>query len=186
MRVFLAGVVDRAAADRLYAELEPMRRDYEGAPVSLIPPDNYHVTLRFFGELTAMEVARVAHLVDPIAVAAAAFEARAVSARPLPNARRPSVIALPIESCGRLEALAQSFRLALDGDFGPPDKPFKAHLSVIRCRRGARFVASTRDLAFPLVFDRVAMFESTAGNGAPRYTPLRSFPIGASIQATPS
>lgn len=178
MRVFLACVVDRTAADRLYAELEPMRRVYAGASFRWVPPANYHVTLRFFGELTAAELDRAARLVEPTAGAASAFEGRAVSARPLPYARRPNVIVLPIESSGRLEALAADLRVAFDDDFGPPDKPFKAHLTVIRCRRGARVGRPAVELAFPLSFDSLALFESTAASGAPRYTALQTFPLG--------
>lgn len=179
MRVFLACCVDRATADRLHAELEPMRRRYGGAGYRWVPPANYHVTLRFFGELNAAEVDRAATLVAPIAVATRPFEGRLRTAQPLPNKRKPSVIVLPVESSQRLEALAAECAYVLNGEFGPPDKPFKAHLTVIRCGRGARFVAADDSIDFELSFTRVALFESTAGNGAPRYVPLHEFPLGA-------
>ena len=78
----------------------------------------------------------------------------------------------------RLEALAADVAVALHAEFGPPDKPFKAHLTVIRCRRGARFIEPANALDFPLRFTHIALFESTAGNGAPTYTPLREFRLG--------
>jgi 2'-5' RNA ligase len=178
MRVFLACSVDRTAADRLHAELEPLRRAYAGSVFNHVPPANYHVTLRFFGELAKAQVDRAVRLIEPVAAAMARFDGRAIAARPLPNARRPNVIVLPIESSGRLEALAADFRTALNSEFGPPDKPFKAHLTIIRCRRGARFIETAGEIDFRLAFTQIALFESTAGAGAPTYTPLREFRLG--------
>lgn len=155
-----------------------MRRTYSAAEYRWVPPANYHVTLRFFGELNATEVDRAAALVEPVVVATQPFDGRARSAQPLPNKRKPSVIVLPIESSQRLESLAAECAHVLNGAFGPPDKPFKAHLTVIRCGRGARFIAAD-PVDFELSFTRVALFESTAGNGAPKYTPLREFKLGA-------
>jgi 2'-5' RNA ligase len=178
VRVFLACVVDDRTADRVWRDLEPMRRAHTGAAYKWVPPANYHVTLRFFGELDADQVDRAVALIAPIVAPAQRFEGRVSSAQALPNQRRPNVIVLPIESAGRLEALAAECNRALNGAFGPPDKPFKAHLTVIRCRRGARFVEAADVLDFRLTFTRVALFESTAGNGAPKYTALREFALG--------
>jgi len=179
VRVFLACSVDRATADRLHANLESMRRTYSGPGYRWVPPAIYHVTLRFFGELNATEVDRAAALVDPVVVATQPFNGRARSAQPLPNKRKPSVIVLPVESSQRLESLAADCAHVLNDAFGPPDKPFKAHLTVIRCGRGARFIAAADPVDFELSFTRVALFESTSKSGAPIYTPLREFKLGA-------
>ena len=152
-----------------------MRRTYRGPGYRWVLPANYHVTLRFFGELNAAEVDSAAALVEPIAVATQPFEGRARSAQPLPNKRKPSVIVLPVESSQRLESLATECAHVLNGAFGPPDRPFKAHITVIRCGRGARFIAADDPIDFELSFTRVALFESTSGSGAPTYTPLNEF-----------
>ena len=179
MRVFLACAVDHRTADRLWRDLEPLRRAYSGTAYKWVPPANYHVTLRFFGELDADQVDRAVTLIEPVVTVAPRFEGRASSARPFPNRRRPNVIVLPIESSDRLEALAADCGRVLNDAFGPPDKPFKAHLTVIRCRRGARFVEAADTLDVPLAFTHVALYESAAGNGAPKYTALREFRLGA-------
>lgn len=179
MRVFLACCVDRQAAQRLYAALEPLRAVYSGPAYRATPPENFHVTLRFFGELNEADVERVARRVQPVADAAAPIDCRTTSVLGLPNVRRPSVVGLAIESAGRIEALAARINHALDEDFGPPDKSFKAHLSVIRCRRGARFKAFAEQLDCALTFADVALFRSDPANGAPRYGVLRTFPLGS-------
>lgn len=179
MRAFLACCVEAEAARQLYAALEPLRRLYAGRDYRSTPPDNYHLTLRFFGELRPDDVDRVGRNVRPVAEAAARIDCRTTSLLALPNARRPSVIGLSVESAGRIEALASEVNRVLDEDFGPPDKPFKAHLSVIRCRRGARLKAFADDLEFGLTFARIALFRSDPADEGPRYSVLQEFRLGA-------
>lgn len=178
VRVFLACCVEAEAAQRLYAALEPLRRLYAGPAYRATPPDNYHVTLRFFGELNEGAVDRVGRNVRPVAKAASPIDCRTTSVLALPNARRPSVIGLAVESTGRIEALAAQVNRVLDEGFGPPDKPFKAHLSVIRCRRGARFKAFA-DLEFRLTFARIALLRSDPADDGPRYSVLQEFQLAA-------
>jgi len=178
VRVFLACCVEPEAAQRLHAALEPLNRFYAGPAYRATPPDNYHVTLRFFGELNQDEVDRVERRVRPIAAAAARIDCRATALLALPNARRPAVIGLTVESAGRIEMLASHVNRVVSEDFGPPDKPFKAHLSVIRCRRGARFEALPEDLNFELTFARIALFRSDPADDGPRYSVLQEFQLG--------
>jgi RNA 2',3'-cyclic 3'-phosphodiesterase len=178
VRTFLACCIDAAAAAQLYAALEPLRHGYRGGAYRWTPAENYHVTLRFFGEIEPRDAERVVEIVRPIATLHQPIECRTAAVQPLPGARQPKVIALSIESAGRVEALAAEVNAALEDDFGPPDKTFKAHLTVIRCRRGARFVAPAGAFEYPLTFTSLALFESeTSGNG-PRYTPLQTFRLG--------
>lgn len=183
MRVFLACRVDSQAAQRLYAALEPLRRVYSGDAYRFTPPDNYHVTLRFFGELNEADVERAAQHVQPLADTAAPIDCRTTAVLALPNARRLSVVGLSLESGDRIEALAADVNRVLDADFGPPDKLFKAHLSVIRCRRGARFRPFVEPLDFGLTFTSIALFRSVSGGAdRPHYSVLRDFPLGRAIQ----
>jgi 2'-5' RNA ligase len=172
VRVFLACRIEAPDAAHVHAALEPFHRIYTGEAYRFVPSTNYHVTLRFFGDLPRAAVDRVVELIEPIAVAAAPIHCRTAAPQPLPPTRRPSVIVLPIGSAGRLEQLAATCNDVLAPEFGPPDKLFKAHLTVIRCRRGAKFVAPARDLVVPLLLRSAVVFESTSFDGAPRYTPL--------------
>ena len=140
MRTFLACPIEATAATGLHAALEPLRAIYLGRAFRWIPPSNYHVTLRFFGELAPESIAAIDGLIRPIVDAAAPIHCVAAAPQPLPRARSPRVIVLPVGSDARLEQLAVQCNAALIGDFGPADKPFKAHLTVVRCGRGARFI----------------------------------------------
>ena len=185
MRLFVACCVDTAAATRLHAALEPARTRYRGGAYRWTPPVSYHVTLRFFGELAQDVVERIAECVRPIADRAAPIDCSASRLLALPGERRPAVVAVAIESKGRVEALAAQLNAAFDAQFGKPDKSFKAHLTVIRCRRGARFTAPVDSVDVRFGITDVALFESAASNDGPRYTPLRTFRLGGD-QVSPS
>ena len=163
---------------QLYAALEPLRGIYTGSAFRWVPPSNYHLTVRFFGELPSTAVAAIDALIGPIADAAGPIRCVAAAPQPLPRTRSPSVIALPVASDARVEQLAALCNAALVGEFGPPDKPFKAHVTVVRCRRGARFVESPNDFAFSLALTRLVLFDSSSSKAGPRYTPLREYRLG--------
>jgi len=178
VRAFLACRIDTADATRLNAALEPFRQVYTGRGFRWTPPANYHVTLRFFGELSQTAVERVWRLVEPILSNVSPIDCRATAPRPLPNARHPRVLVVPIDSDGRLERLATQCNDALGKEFGPPDKTFRAHLTVIRVGTGARLIESAQHLIVPLALTSVAVFESTQLDGGPRYTSLRDLRLG--------
>ena len=178
MRTFLACPVDAAEAARLSTALEPLRAIYSGRAFRWIPASNYHVTLRFFGELEMESIAAIDELIQPIAETVEPMHCVVAGPQPLPRARSPRVIALQVASEPRLEQLAAQCNAALMDKFGPADKPFKAHLTFVRCGRGARFVQSRTDFTFPLVLTRITLFESTSSKGGPRYTPLREYRLG--------
>jgi len=178
VRVFLGCRIDADDATRVSAALDDLRRTCTSPALRWTPLANYHVTLRFFGELSRAQVDRVGRLVEPIAVTAAPIDCLAMPPQPFPSARRPKVIVLPIDSGGRLEQLAMQCNDVLRTEFGPPDKPFKAHLTVLRCSRGARFEQPGADLSVALGLTSMVVFESTLAHGGPRYTPLQEFRLG--------
>ncbi len=174
MRAFLACCIDGDCA-ALASALAGHADRYRSDGYRWIPAANYHVTLRFLGELTQLQVDRVVESVRGVADDVASIACRALSLQPLPSPQRPSVIALPIDSAGRLESLAAELNAVLENDFGPPDHPFRAHLSVVRCRRGARFLGANSTLDFPLTMGGVTLFESRRSNSGSRYVPLWTF-----------
>jgi 2'-5' RNA ligase len=175
-RTFLACGVDAGSALRLRRALKPYRRAFSDPPFRWIEPVNYHVTLRFFGDLTRAEIDRADRIIAPIATTVEPIDCLAETPAPLPSARWPTVIALPLESNGRLEALAARFNDAFGPGFGAPDKAFKAHLTVIRCRRGARFVEPA-SFEYSLRFASIALFESSQADVGVRYAVLRKYAL---------
>ena len=179
MRTFLACGVEATAASELFEALRPLRAEFGEPAFRWIDPRNYHVTLRFFGDLTRDEVERAARAIEAIAARGAPIDCRIGALLALPSARHPTVIALALQSDGALERLAADANAAFEPAFGPPDKPFKAHLTIVRCRRGARMTAESGAIDFEFRFDRVAFFESSQAPTGVRYSVLEAFMLGA-------
>lgn len=107
----------------------------------------------------------------------------------LPSWEHPNVAAVAVDSDGALEALAARLQGRLMEDFGWPDKPFRAHLTVLRVRRPRRSdlataqthlsTVSLADLpAFPI--EGMHLYRSDLMPGGPRYTALCNLPFGRS------
>jgi 2'-5' RNA ligase len=168
----------------LFEVLGPYRAKLGEPDFRWIDPRNYHVTLRFFGDLSRDQIGRAARAVAPVAAAASPLDCRIGALLPLPSARRPKVIALALDSAGTLERLAAAANAAFEPEFGVPDKPFKAHLTIVRCRRGARMRRATDPIGGTLHFDRVALFESSQAPTGVRYAVLEEFVLGERYSAS--
>jgi RNA 2',3'-cyclic 3'-phosphodiesterase len=160
-------------ADALAAVARLDRPDVPG--VRWTTADQWHVTLRFLGEVE-----------DPGPVAAALDDAPLVpttaSLGPRVAALGRGVLMVPVAG---LDALAEAVVSATAGVGQPPgDRPFQGHLTLARARRGA----SVRGLAgaavaatFPV--EEVRLVRSRLGPGGARYEdvhvrPLDDFPRG--------
>jgi 2'-5' RNA ligase len=147
--------------------------------LSWVKPGNLHLTLRFLGDLGDSGVSRAGESVRRGAGGVAAFPARLGVLGAFPNLERPRVLwvglALGAEEATGL-ARAVNDALAADG-FGPPDKPFRAHLTLARVREGARGIPALKEYRPPpppgeAVLDRVVLMKSDLHPAGSRYTPL--------------
>ena len=197
----------------MFEALRPARTEFAEPAFRWIDPGNYHVTLRFFGDLPRDRIERAARAIAPVAAASAPIDCRIDAFLALPNARRPTVIALALESAatasaaptgaalapsresspdsqrepqGALEQLAARANAVFEPEFGRPDKPFKAHLTIVRCRRGARLTTRPGAPVGALHFDRIALFESSQAATGVRYSVLEEFVLGAPGRYTAS
>ena len=147
--------------------------------VSWVRAENLHFTLRFLGDLGDSGVRRAGEAVRRGAQEAGAFAARVGSLGGFPSLERPRVLWAGLATGSEeASALARAVNEALRRDgFGPPDKPFRPHLTLGRVREGARGIDALRDYAPPpapaeAVLDRVALMKSDLHPAGARYTPL--------------
>lgn len=108
----------------------------EGLPIPgrLVPPPNFHITLRFVGKVNAVSYDRLLGslatrpLVDP-------FRVRLGGLGAFPNRRRATVIWVGVESDPALEDLAAIVEDAVvTAGFDTEERPFVPHLTVARVR----------------------------------------------------
>lgn len=168
-------------ASHLTAHLEAT--DHE-LPGSVIPPSNWHLTLRFVGQLADEGLDRLRFGLDETAWPSP-FTARFGSLGAFPNHRRATVLWLGLaEGEAELDDLAgvveQTVRRA---GIVAEERPFVPHLTLSRVRPPAdvrELVATVPAFDGSMEIDTVHLFESV---GSPhRYPIVDSFPMVGSEQ----
>jgi RNA 2',3'-cyclic 3'-phosphodiesterase len=103
-------------------------------PGRLVPPPNFHITLRFVGKVDPVSYDRLLaslatrSLVEPFRVRLGGFGA-------FPNPRRATVVWVGVDADPALEDLAAIVEDAVvTAGFDPEERPFFPHLTVARVR----------------------------------------------------
>jgi 2'-5' RNA ligase len=165
MRLFVGVVPPERVLDAL-ARLDRPER----VGVRWTRRDQWHVTLRFLGEVADP---------DPVAAALSAAPLPRCEARLGPRVRAlgRQVLCLPVAG---LDELAGAVVEATAGFGQPPDdRRFRGHLTLARLRRGTRPSGLTRaslDDSFPVT--DVRLIRSHQGEGGSRYEDLLVVPLG--------
>ena len=175
-RIFVAvplpDEIRMALADRLGS------LDMPGKPV---PPENWHITLRFLGWTDDVALDRLLAALDE-ADLGRTFDMMLGEMGAFPRPKSATVIWLAVsEGLTRLEELAAAAEeAAQSAGFGPEDRPFRAHLTLSRVRP-AEDASGLLD-SFPGAdlgwrCGSVVVYRSHLGRGGARYEPLETFPL---------
>ncbi len=149
-------------------------------PGRAVPPENWHVTLRFLGEVQPTAYERFLHGLDEVS-GLGGFSLRLEDMGAFPNPRRAAVVWVGIGAgateLADLAAIAEE--AAVDAGLDPEERPFRPHLTLARVRPPAdatRLVGEHVDIGWHC--DRVVVYRSLHGPGGARYDPLETFPLG--------
>jgi len=177
VRTFVALVIPKPWIDYLARVEQDLAGKMSG--LSWVKPDNMHITVRFLGDLGDSGVRRAADSVRRGAQSHHAFPARLGAPGAFPSLDRPRILWAGLsEGADVAIALAKSINLGLKHDgFGPPDKPFRPHITLARVRERSQGVEAFRRYAPPLppegaVLDRIVVMKSDLHPAGARYTPL--------------
>ena len=162
------------AAQRALASLR------EGAfDVRWTPPERYHLTLRFLGDVEAADAVAGA-LAD---VRARPFRLRLSGLGVFPSARKPRVLIARAEAEPALEALHRRVEAALGLLGAEPDpKPFRPHVTLARFRRNPppssdlrAYLNAYRDVDVAWDVRRFVLYESLLRPKGAQHRPLATF-----------
>lgn len=176
-RLFVGIDLPPAARDSLAA----LQGGLEGA--RWLPPENFHITLRFIGEVDRR---RANDIADELAAARAApFEARLAGAGLFRTGRRPRALWAGVAPAPELlDAKRQADAACARAGLGPPERRFTPHVTLARLSRAAAPEAAERRAAalagavacaFPV--EDVVLFESHLGAEGARYERAAHFPL---------
>ena len=158
--------------------------------------ENLHLTVRFLGPRAPDRVPDVAAAAEAAAARLAPFAIRIGGAGAFPSVDRPRVIWLGIATgTPDLASLAAALGDAMAERGWPRDeRPFRVHLTLARSDGipgAARAVAALAEAAAGLdaawTADRLVVYQSELGRGAPRYRPLATSLLrGDALHGRPS
>ncbi len=180
-RAFLALTLPVVAVEAAAETLEQLRPRSGRGDVKWVDSGNLHITLRFFGNLDGEQRERASACVRSLHKTFAPVATMWGALGAFPSARRVQVVWLGLEDeSGKLTALAREVNHGLIRQgFGRPDKPFKAHVTLGRVRRG-------RSVSWDVLSDRltipraafsisnIVLMKSVLTPQGPVYTPLET------------
>jgi 2'-5' RNA ligase len=131
MRIFVALNLPKKERTRIHRASARLRE--ETLPVRWIEPDNYHVTLKFLGEVRQEHLPEVQEIVRRVAESTLPFELALGGFGAFPTVRRPRVVWLGVEASAELRCLKQDLEWGLaDVGFEPETRAFHPHLTLGR------------------------------------------------------
>ena len=181
LRAFLAVEIGEGARRAVAAAAERLAREVRGREVRWAPPESYHLTLRFLGEISAEQAARVAARVAEAVAPLAPFELRLGELVAFPSLRRPRVLAASVEPEAPLAELARRVEAAtLRAGLSPEARAFRPHLTLGRVRdRAHPDLRAAGPLASePFRVAEVVLFRSDLHPEGALHTPLERLALG--------
>jgi 2'-5' RNA ligase len=179
LRLFVAVDVPDDVRDALASAIEPLRGLLPKA--KWIPPESWHVTLKFLGSVPPATLDAVVGAVGEAAEEHTAFRARLSGVGAFPSSKRARVVWAGVE--GRhdeLASLARSVDRALEFAFPKEERPFAAHLTLARLKEQARLpdeLAGLDVTSRPFRVGTVRLYRSHLQRPAARYEVLRQLPL---------
>lgn len=161
LRCFLALLPDPASRERLRRCRETLEHAIAGATrcIRWVEPRSLHLTLRFLGDSTAMQIDYLTHALPSLASALPAMATHRYGI--WPNRARPRLLVLELQANPLLSDLKRACEShARDASFEPETRPFRAHLTLARLRPGCVFGALPAPPP-PIHFGSLALMQST-------------------------
>lgn len=136
MRLFIGLRLPKKQKARIHRAARPLREDE--LPVRWVEPDNFHVTLKFLGEIRRDRTGAIEEALGRVASANKAFTADLGGFGAFPTVRRPRIIWLGVDATPELRCLKQDLEWTLgDIGFDVETRAFHPHVTLGRVRKNA-------------------------------------------------
>jgi 2'-5' RNA ligase len=187
-RIFVAAPLDQDVRRAIGLHLAEALGD-RALPGKVVPPGNWHITLRFLGATSVRQLESVRRNLES-ADLGPAFPLAFTSLGAFPSAKRARVLWLGTGlGASELSALAgHAERAAVAAGFEPEQRPFAAHLTLARLKPEGD-VRALLDQVPPFdavtTVGEVVMFRSRLGPKGPTYEPVAEIPLGGAASSHP-
>jgi 2'-5' RNA ligase len=180
LRLFVAVEVPPATRGAIEEAIAPWRATFPR--VRWVPPENWHITLKFLGTTSPRLRGWVEAAIARAAAGQQPFEVHVRRLGSFPSPGRARVMwAGPAGESESLTTLVTAVEDELAREFPRERRAFHAHLTVARSdpplRLPAAFAETPLD-AGAFMVDHLVLFRSHLRRPSPRYEPLASSPMG--------
>ena len=138
MRLFIGINLPKKQRAQIHRVARALRE--EDLPVRWIEPDNFHVTLKFLGDVRPEQVDQIKEIVQRVAASTRSFSTELTGFGAFPTVRRPRIIWLGVTANPELRCLKQDLEWSLsDMGFETETRAFHPHVTLGRASttRGA-------------------------------------------------
>lgn len=181
MRLFVGINLPKKQRAQIHRAAKTLRA--EELPVRWVDPDNFHVTLKFLGDVHRDQVETVGQALETVAAATRAFSTDISGFGAFPTVRCPSVIWMGVGATPELRCLKQDIEWALGAvGFEAETRSFHPHVTLGRTEdkggagafRGFDAVVSDLDVAVDLKIRTIDLMRSHLSPEGARYSVLSS------------
>jgi len=131
MRLFIGLTFPKKHRERIHRAARVLRE--EELPVRWVDLDNYHVTLKFLGEVRPEDVPSIEAAMVKVASTTVSFSAQFGGFGAFPTIRRPRMLWLGLGATASLRCLKQDLEWAMsDCGFEPEMRAFHPHITLGR------------------------------------------------------
>lgn len=173
-RLFIAIDLPHEVRDTLGA----VSNYFQHPAIRWTPLPNLHVTTHFIGAVQPEENDRIRNFVSGIAAQSKPFNLIFAELKVISKKRKPVMVWAAFEQCDAFVKLAFQMQQALPGDDSKTPVP---HVTLARIKEGGLrelpTLPAVKKFSFPV--RQVELWESHLGNGAPIYSSLEKFELGA-------
>ena len=183
MRIFIALTIERDASLRIYSHILPLRTQFPS--IRWIPPDNYHMTLCFLGEISELDYHKLVDSLSAHNFQMPSFTGRIAGVGFFPESgKKLRVVHAPMtmasECCSRLHDHIHRVCSLIVPDIS---HRFTPHLTLGRAkgiappslRESAQAVGDSLDVS--VVFTGFSIMESVLSNRGAKYIQKKRYAL---------
>ncbi len=164
--------------EKMYPLLEQINREYEKT-AKVVPPDQIHITLRFFGDIDETSATRISQAMEKIEFQP--FRVRAESVGQFPSKGLANVLYVKVYS-PEIYMLEKTVNKALFLEGIPEEKkPFVPHITVSRFRKPTDLknimVRFGNEKFTDEICNRLIFFKSELTSGGPHYEIMKEIQL---------
>jgi len=190
LRAFLASEIPPPLQDEIQAATVDLRQRLGDELIRWVPPRNIHLTLKFLGDISPLNLDLLKQMLIAEAAQHAAFEIEIAGLGSYPTPRRPRVLWVGVHAPPALLSLQRAVETAAArlGYGSPEERAFSPHLTIGRVRQNIS-AADLQKVRLALGETKVGilgrarveaihLFKSELNPSGSVYTRLFSAPLG--------